>query len=349
MKYTLFAGLMALLILPCPVFSQYPGYTLDWSDEFNGNSLDPAIWNYDLGNGCPNCGWGNSEEQIYTTDRATVANGELTIQAVWDAQDNRIESARVHTAGKRTYGEGILEARIKFVNFDPADHNFAAFWSLGESYKDPNISPFKIDGGSGWPNCGEIDIMEAVSNLDLISTIHYNPVPDNDGDGNHDAYGWHYITSYAGFVPTWDQYHTYSVEKTATQLIYLFDGVPFGTQSISDPDKLEFQQPFHVILNVAIGGTLAGDPPNPQAVDVSMVVDYVRYYRKAAPANNRVEAENFNLQSGGVVTTTSNGATYVSYLDPGDWMTYQPISLPDGPGEYDITFRVASASGQGAF
>lgn len=296
MRSTFNSVLIVLLLLPCLNFAQYAGYTLDWSDEFSGSGLNTNIWNYDLGDGCPNCGWGNSEEQIYTMDRATVANGELTINAAWDPQDNRIESARLTTAGKRTWNLGILEARIKFVNFDPADHNFAAFWGLGESYKDPNIHPLKFDGGSEWPSCGEIDVMEAITNLNLSGVIHYNSWKDRNRDGLHDRTRARFISTNSGFIPSWDQYHVFGVEKTATQLIYMFDGVPFGTQDITGDEKLELNQPFHVILNVAIGGILAGDPPNPEDVDVSMVVDYVRYY---TPNANRLHGAGTALQTDG--------------------------------------------------
>ena len=137
------------------------GYELLWHDEFDGRKIDTANWTYDLGGG----GWGNGEMQTYTdsTDNARVEDGMLVITAQKDALEGggfNFTSARLKTQGLQTFKYGRIEARIKVPE---GGGLWPAFWMLGENF--PEI---------GWPDCGEIDIMEYVGREPdlIIGTLH---------------------------------------------------------------------------------------------------------------------------------------------------------------------------------
>ncbi|MEO1652944.1 MAG: glycoside hydrolase family 16 protein, partial [Bacteroidota bacterium] len=127
-------------------------FQLVWSDEFEGAAglaPDAANWDYDLGNGCPNlCGWGNGEFQVYTDNAENVAldgDGNLVITAIRNAGPN-YTSARIKTENLFDQRYGRFEARIKTPT---GPGIWPAFWMLGSDCADV-----------GWPQCGEIDIME---------------------------------------------------------------------------------------------------------------------------------------------------------------------------------------------
>ena len=128
-------------------------YKLIFSDEFNGNSLDTSVWNYETGYGPYNDGWGNDENQLYTNseDNVKVENGNLIISArssgTFGKRDGSITSGRINTMGKQSFRYGKIQARMKI----PYKLGlWAAFWMLGSNYPT-----------DGWPKCGEIDIMES--------------------------------------------------------------------------------------------------------------------------------------------------------------------------------------------
>jgi len=200
-----------LLTLSITAFGQTPpgNYDLHWSDEFSGTKLNTDNWTKQTGNlGV------NNELQTYAADRVTVGNGKLTIFASWDWDNNRLESGRIHSQNKTTWDEGYTEARIRFQDWDlnGKDATFAAFWSMGESYQKSNVSAHNELGGSAWPSCGENDIMEMVPNHNAISTIHYNPSKDWNGDGDSDTQNWPNNWVYntvSTSAPDWTQWNTF--------------------------------------------------------------------------------------------------------------------------------------------
>lgn len=119
---------------------------LKWSEEFNYNgALDSSHWSFDTGNS----GWGNAEVQSYTSssDNIEVTGGNAVINVKRNGND--FTSARIRTDGKVEFQYGSVEARIKLPNL--ANGFWPAFWLLGSSFYT----------GTGWPACGEIDILEA--------------------------------------------------------------------------------------------------------------------------------------------------------------------------------------------
>lgn len=263
MKNFLLPVLFCLLHLS--VQAQCP--TPAWADEFNGTSLDESQWNYQLGDGCDIglCGWGNNELQYYKKENATVSNGTLQITAKKErVRASSYTSARINTKGKAEWTYGRLEARIKL----PAGGGlWPAFWML------PTDEVY-----GNWPQSGEIDIMEFVGHhpKEVLGTIHYgDPYPNNQYQGNK------YVLQEGAFS---DNYHTFSIEWEPGEIRWLLDGVLFSTKRTQDisPHHWPFDQNFHFLLNVAVGGNLGGTVDN-NIFPATMEVDWVRVYDSFLP------------------------------------------------------------------
>jgi beta-glucanase (GH16 family) len=244
-------------------------WQLMWQDEFDYNGLpDPTKWGYDVGGG----GWGNNELQYYTNadlDNAKVENGQLTITARRETIENRqYSSARLVSRGKGDFLYGRMEARAKLPR---GRGTWAAIWMLPTDW---------VYGG--WPTSGEIDIMEHVGYDPNVvhATIHtdtYNHMKNTQ------------LGNQLTLNDVFDTFHDYVVEwEPGLIRAYINDTLyatfAFNVDDIKDgPSYLAwpFDQDFHFILNIAIGGSWGGV----QGVDdsifpTSMVVDHVRVYQK---------------------------------------------------------------------
>jgi beta-glucanase (GH16 family) len=236
--------------------------TLVWQDEFNGNSLDGTKWTPEIGDGCPNlCGWGNNELQYYRSENATVEGGNLVITAREESIGGRsYTSARIKTQGKFSQAYGRFEARIKL----PTGKGFwPAFWMLGSDIN-----------SVGWPQCGEIDIMEYRGDLtSRVSGALHGP-----GYSGGNPLGGAYTTTGTPFD---QEFHVFAVEWNTTSITWYVDGLSFMTQSTTDlPGSAPwvFNDDFFIILNVAVGGNYPGDPDGTTVFPQTMEVDYVRVY-----------------------------------------------------------------------
>ena len=264
---------------------------LVWSDEFDGNALSAADWNVLTGDGCDIdlCGWGNNEAQWYQGDNVTVSDGTLKITARRQSVGGRdYTSARLTTKDKQDFRFGHLEARIKL----PAGRGlWPAFWML---------STDEVYGG--WPTSGEIDIMEWVGNdpEKLFGTIHFGqPWPNNQFTGSQilqPGESWS------------EEFHNYAVYWTDSDIRWYVDGYEYSRKTRSDLNGQlwPFDQDFHFILNVAVGGTLGGAITNADFPS-TMEVDYVRVYEDRLPSIS------------GERTAT-----------PGGSQTYTLANVPDG-------------------
>lgn len=226
-------------------------YQLVWSDEFNGTSVDPNNWVFETGGG----GWGNNELEYYQAANATVTNGNLVITAKKQrVGSNAYTSARMKTQGLHQFTYGRIEARVKLPVVKGL---WPAFWMLGSNITTVN-----------WPQCGEIDVMEHINTDSLIyGTIHWY----NNGNA---SYGSNMATSPSA-------YHVYDVEWTSTAITWHIDGVQYCTANISNGinNTQAFQNPFFIILNLAVGGNWPGNTIDTTKLPASMYVDYVRVYQ----------------------------------------------------------------------
>lgn len=232
-------------------------WNLVWSDEFNGSSIDSSNWTFDTGGG----GWGNKELECYTSRsvNARVQNGNLLIIARHESYGGSdYTSARLKTQGLRSFMYGKIVASIKL----PAGQGlWPAFWMLGNDITQV-----------GWPECGEVDIMEHIDNVPRINgTMHWY----NNGNA-----------SYGGTVQcdSVTKYNTYSVEWNPDSVVWFLDGKEYWAGDIANGVNStgEFHQPFFVLLNMAVGGDWPGSPDSTTVFPDTMFVDYVRVYQLAA-------------------------------------------------------------------
>ncbi len=225
-----------------------------WSDEFDGDALDTANWNYAIGNG--DNGWGNGEAQYYTDsqDNVKVQDGNLVITAKRESESGfDFTSARITTKDKVEFTYGRVEVRAKL----PAGGGtWPAIWMLGEGWPEES-----------WPGVGEMDIMEFVGNDPnrIISALHF---PGNSG-GNA-------IVGDTTTDSATTEFHIYEVEWTAEKITFLMDGVPH--LEFDNDDSTPFQKDFYLLLNVAMGGTFGGTIAD-DFQESSMEIDYVKVFQ----------------------------------------------------------------------
>lgn len=238
------------------------GMRLVWSDEFNYTGLpDSAKWNYETGGH----GWGNNEKQFYTeadTMNAIVKDGVLSIIARKEKHNgNNYTSARLSTKGKADWTYGRIEISAKL----PAGRGlWPAGWMLGNNIKT-----------EGWPDCGEIDIMEHVGfkKDTVFGTVHTG------------AYN-HIKGTQRGIETTienpYSQFHTFAIDWTPEKIDFLLDGKLFYhfANEHKTVQEWPFDRPFFLLLNMAIGGNLGGQKGIDDSIFPSTFeIDYVRVYQ----------------------------------------------------------------------
>ncbi|SIN70419.1 glycoside hydrolase family 16 protein [Chitinophaga niabensis] len=238
-------------------------WKLAWSDEFNYKGLpDAKKWGYDVGKS----GWGNNELQNYTandTATAKVANGMLQIKANRHIQgtDTSYTSARLLTKGKYEWTYGRIEVRAKIAKGLGV---LPAVWMLASTKK-----------YGGWPNCGEIDIVEHIEwHTDSIyQTVH-------TGAYNHIKGTQRGVRTY--LPRPWDAFHVYAMEWTPEGIDYFIDGIHryhFPNEH-KTPAEWPFDAPFHIIMNISVGGRWEGAKGiDPTIFPATMLIDYVRVYQ----------------------------------------------------------------------
>ncbi|MDR6197387.1 glycoside hydrolase family 16 protein [Siphonobacter sp. SORGH_AS_0500] len=231
-----------------------------WADEFDYEGLpDSQKWGYDLGGS----GWGNNELQYYTNSEknAHVANGKLYITALKEAKEGKsYTSARVISKGKGDFLYGRFEIKAKLPK---GRGTWPAIWMLPTDW-----------AYGGWPNSGEIDIMEHVGydpNVVHISThslAYYFKINTQK-------------TAKRKLDNVFDEFHTYRVDWTPYAIrgyiddAFIFEFVNEGKTFAEWP----FDKRFHLLLNVAVGGDWGGAKGVDDAIfPTSMEVDYVRVY-----------------------------------------------------------------------
>lgn len=258
-----------------------PDWELVWSDEFEGETLDSAKWNYQLAHGCEVgvCGWGNQELQYYTNRPKNVRldSGHLILEAHQEKVDGDtadFTSARITTAGKGDWKYGKIEVRARIPEGGDGPGCWPAIWMM------PTDSLY-----GRWPRSGEMDLMEAFGpDMDTVhQTFHWW-----GGDGTKGSY---VQTTKALHPQSWsDDFHDYSLVWTNEKVTTYIDGQAYQTRkNIGSVRQYPYLEKFHVILNIAIGGTgfKTGAPFGLTEFPQTMQVEYVRVYqdRNAKPDN----------------------------------------------------------------
>ncbi len=314
---------LALMIFWLPSMSvpseAATNWTLVWSDEFNGSSLNTSNWTAEIGTGSG--GWGNNELQYYTSrsQNLSVSGGNLVITAQRESYGGmNYTSARIKTQGLKSFTYGRIEARIKLPS---GQGLWPAFWMLGD-----NITSV------GWPRCGEIDIMERVNHNSYVNgTVHW------------DSNGYAQYGRTSGSLD-FSQFHTYAIEWDSSYIRWFVDGVQFNEFYIQNGTggTEEFQKSFFILLNLAVGGNWPGSPNSQTPFPSQMLVDYVRVYQgQSSP----------NIVSGGIYTLTAKcsgkvldvkDASYDDGAKMQQWTNYsannQRFRIDDmGGGYYKLT------------
>ena len=240
-----------------------------WCDEFDTDGLpDSTKWSYDVGGG----GWGNQELQYYTEndlDNARVVDGNLYITAIKETiGTNQYSSARLVSKYRGDWEYGRIQIRAKM----PSGRGlWSALWMLPTDWR-----------YGGWPDSGEIDIMEYVGyDKDRVyGTIHTGAYNHNLGT----QIGFNKIipnveTEYQLYEMIWEP-GKIDLYINGERFAY-FGYNPNSNIDIENSDAWPFDERFHLIMNIAVGGTWGGS----QGIDTtifpqSMVVDYVRVYQK---------------------------------------------------------------------
>jgi beta-glucanase (GH16 family) len=234
-----------------------------WQEEFNGTGKpDIAKWGYDLGDK----GWGNRELENYTNrpENARVENGHLIIEAIREKSGNaNYSSARMVTKGKADFLYGKFEIRAKLPS---GLGTWPAIWMLASQ---------NTYGANGWPDNGEIDIMEHVG-FDQ-NRIHGNIHTKAFNHAIKTNKGNNILVDHVS-----SEFHIYSCEWSPTYVAILVDNKEyfrFTKEKTSQWQEWPFDKPFHLILNIAVGGNWGGQ----KGVDDSifpqrMEVDYIRVY-----------------------------------------------------------------------
>lgn len=230
-----------------------------WNDEFDGTAIDASKWTFETGA----TGWGNNEWQYYTarSENAYVQDGILHIRANKERYESSdYTSARMITKGKFSFTYGTIEARIALPT---GKGIWPAFWMLGEN----------IDAVS-WPACGEIDIIEAVNDENVVyGTNHWQY------EGGHAQYG-NSTKDYYGTSKVLDitQFHNYKMVWNEKLIAMYVDDFKYQEIAIENAaDGLEaFHKPQFFILNVAVAGNWPGFDVDDAQFPNEMRVDYIR-------------------------------------------------------------------------
>ncbi len=253
------------LIIPTEGYvtpTSYSGYSLVWSDEFDQSVLNEDNWTHEIGNG--NSGWGNNELQYYKADNTYfVLDDYMIIEARQELESGfNYTSSRIVSQGKQEFKYGRIDIRAA----TPRGRGlWPALWMLGKNFNT-----------SGWPSCGEIDIMEVIGHQTNIvhGTVHYGA-----DFSQHDFTGASRITPSGN---TFDSaFHVFSLIWEEDLIQILVDDVLYVEIDPSDLNgqPWPFNNEFFFIMNVAVGGNWPGNPDINTVFPQRMIVDYVRVFQ----------------------------------------------------------------------
>lgn len=315
----------------------YSGYQLKWMDDFEETALNTDNWNVET----HEPGWVNSELQEYvdSTENIYVKDGNLIIKPIKtvDEEGNvSYTSGRVNTQNKQDFTYGLFEVRAKV----PEGQGYLpAFWMM----------PTNENLYGQWPRCGEIDIMEVMGqeNNKAYGTIHYgNPHSESQGT---------YVLSQGNYT---NSYHVFSCEWEPGKIKWYVDGILYheesdwysttvGQGTVSYPAP--FDQPFYMILNLAVGGSWVGNPnEDTDFENQAFVIDYVKAYQKDSYDENVSRPEKDvvlrNPDADGNYVNNGNFAIAESLTDDNDWKFMTALEGVAEAGIEDNSIKVATTN-----
>jgi beta-glucanase (GH16 family) len=325
---------------------------LTWADDFSGaagSAPDGSKWAHDTGGG----GWGNSELEYYTNSTSNAAldgNGHLIITArkenpagysCWYGSC-QYTSARLLTSGHFTQAYGRFEARIKLPR---GQGLWPAFWMLGD-----NI------GSVGWPNSGEIDVME---NIGREPSTNHGSMHGPGYSGGNPLTGTYSINGALA-----DDFHTFAVDWGPSSAQFSVDGNVYETHTPADTNgnPWVFDHPFFMLLNVAVGGGWPGSPDGSTQFPQQMSVDYVHVYSWTSSSGSTGHITGLGgkcLDVNGAATAngtavqlwTCNGSNAQQWTRPGDGTIRalgKCLDVPGGSTANGAQLEIWDCNGTGA-
>jgi beta-glucanase (GH16 family) len=320
----LFSLLIILSFSKLSLQAQCP--KLVWFDEFGGSALDVTKWSYQTGDGCDInlCQWGNNELQWYAQNNVEVSNGTLKIVAKKETvQARNYTSGRIRTLNKGDIKFGRIEARMKM----PIGQGiWPAFWML------PTDNVY-----GGWPQSGELDIMEYLGHERATThgTLHFgNPSPNNASTTKD-------FTLSAGGLN--DDFHVYALEWSENDIKWFIDGYLYSTKTRTDlgSARWPFDQKFHFLFNMAVGGNWPGNPNSSTIFPQTFEVDYVRVYDLlGAPYLTGSQKVAFMAKNSTYsITNFPTGSTIV-------WTVPAGVTIQSGNGTKDIVVNWGTVGGK---
>jgi beta-glucanase (GH16 family) len=299
-----------ILFIPAALSISAQNLNLVWSEEFEGSTIDNKTWQFETGP--------TNDNVHFYTDRAAnakILDGKLQIIALKETyQGFEYTSAHVRTEHSWSFRYGRIEASIKL----PGTKGFVpAFWML------PEESHY-----GWWPNSGEIDIMEYPTSewTKIYGTVHteeFNlfegPLPPQGGT--------------IDITDVTDNFHLYAIEWTPEKIDFFVDDQKYysflnnnGTSS-----TWPFNQPFYIILNLAVGGGWVGTPDQSTVFPAVMEIDFVRVYQ--LPENltiNGTDYVTYNSENQSYRIGEIEGASY-------QWTVPGGARITSGQGTSEIT------------
>jgi len=274
-----------------------------WADEFDYEGLpNPEKWGYDVGGG----GWGNNELQYYTKDRlqnARVEGGNLIIEAIHEFYGGNVySSARLITKNKGDWKYGYFEMRAILPS---GRGTWPAFWMLPTDWE-----------YGGWPNSGEIDIMEHVGyDPPLVhGTVHTKL--HNGGNGTQ-------VGNSISVPACESEFHIYGCEWTETQIkMYVDNQLYFTFNNQNFWENWPFDKRFHILLNIAVGGNWGGvEGVDANAFPAKFIIDYVRVY---APGTSPTGLNENNADK---IIVYPNPTEANFFVDLGEYNSASPLDI----------------------
>lgn len=248
-------GYYIIMLITAFCTAQPKGKTLVWEEQFKGDALS-SNWNIELGDGCPNCGWGNNERQLYSDQNHKIVKGNLVVTAT--KEEGKYSSTRITTKGKKEFQYGYFETRAKL----PVGKGvWPAFWMLGA-----NIDQV------GWPKCGEIDILEYVGkNPNIVFTSLHT----QDSHGNT-------INTKKTTIKTIEQgFHLYAIDWNKDKIAFFVDNKLVYTFQPETKNEATwpYNKPFYFLINLAIGGNFGGPDVDDSIFPQEFEIDYIKVYQ----------------------------------------------------------------------
>ena len=307
-------------------YSKYNEGNLVWEDNFDGDSLNLADWNYET----HEPGWVNNELQEYTDDikNIYVKDGNLVLKGIKEETPEGVKytSGKVTTQNKHDFKYGRFEARLKVPE---GQGLWPAFWMM----------PTEENLYGPWPRCGEIDIMEVLGHEanKAYGTIHYgNPHREDQG---------YYILDQGTFA---DDYHVFAVEWEPSEMRFYIDGNLYHT--VNDwftkqdgGDELTypapFDQTFYLQFNLAIGGNWPGNPDETTDFEnAEYLIDYVKVYQLDSYDENvsKPEKPDVELREPDATGNYVNNGNFAVEEDLADGIDWSFLTALGGQGSASI-------------